>query len=317
MEYSTDKISIIIPVYNVEPYIKRCLDSVINQAYKNLEILLINDGSTDNSGIICEEYAEKDNRIRVFHIINSGVSAARNLGLKQITGQYVGFVDADDWVEPDMYKHLIVASKEFNVPISVSSYFRNTESKSLPIVNKEKIPSCIISTEHLLFYSLKRDSYTGFCGYVWNKLFRTDLIKSKCVMFDESVSFGEDALFYTSLVIKNKCKGVFIDKPLYHYSILDTSVSNYDPLSNRNSVFNVYSKIIRLLVDNNYKNESIWAKRFFCYFAGMYAEIARENGNNEVFKEMQEKIRVYINEYRETNKEFPDRLEWINTLLNE
>ena len=317
MNCSTDKISIIIPVYNVEAYIKRCLDSVISQSYTNLEVLIINDGSTDNCGKICDEYAEIDNRIKVFHIANRGVSAARNLGLKQITGQYVGFVDGDDWVESDMYKHLIVALKEFNVPISVSSYIRNTEPKSLSIVNKEKIPSGIISTEHLLFYSLKRDSYTGFCGYVWNKLFRTDLIKSKCIMFDESVGFGEDALFYTSLVIKNKCKGVYIDKPLYHYNILATSVSNYDPLSYRNSVFSVYSKIICLLVDNNYNNESIWAKRFFCYFAGMYAEIAKENGNSEVFAEMQEKIKIYIKEYRETNKEFPDRLEWINTLSNE
>ena len=206
-------------------------------------------------------------------------------------------------------------AKSSNVPISVSSYFKSTEAKSLPVKNNEKIPKGILSTENMLLYSLKRDSYIGFCGYLWNKLFRADLFQNKSILFDETVSFGEDALFFTRIMLQNNCTGVFIDKPLYHYSIVDSSLSNSDPLNNRESVFKVYSEIINLLDESNYKNISIWAKRFYCYFAGMYADIARKNGNNDVLSIMQEEIKLYLSEYVQTNQDFPDRLEWINSFI--
>lgn len=101
-----NKISIIIPIYNVEQYLPQCLDSIINQTYKNLEIILINDGSTDNSGKICDNYAKVDNRIHVFHKKNEGVSSARNLGLEKCTGDFIGFVDPDDFIELNMYELL-------------------------------------------------------------------------------------------------------------------------------------------------------------------------------------------------------------------
>ena len=96
-------ISVIVPVYNVEPYLHECIDSILNQTYQALEILLIDDGSPDKCGIICEEYAKNDPRIKVFHTENYGLSAARNLGLREAKGEYIGFVDSDDWLEPDMY----------------------------------------------------------------------------------------------------------------------------------------------------------------------------------------------------------------------
>src|SRR5688572_25654014 len=100
-------ISIIVPVYNVEPYLERCIQSIIDQSYTNLEIILVNDGSTDNSGAICDIYALKDDRIKVYHIVNGGSSIARNYGLKKSHGDYIGFVDSDDWVKPNMFKELI------------------------------------------------------------------------------------------------------------------------------------------------------------------------------------------------------------------
>ena len=101
-----DKISVIVPFYNVEPYIRNCVDSIINQTYKNLEIILADDGSTDNSGKICDEYALKDNRIKVLHLKNGGPGIARNAGLDVATGKYIGYVDSDDYIEPDMYETL-------------------------------------------------------------------------------------------------------------------------------------------------------------------------------------------------------------------
>ena len=96
-------ISVIVPVYNVEPWLRQCLDSIVGQTYGDLEILLVDDGSTDRCGAVCEEYARADARIRVFHTENRGLSAARNLGLREARGELIGFVDADDWIEPEMY----------------------------------------------------------------------------------------------------------------------------------------------------------------------------------------------------------------------
>ncbi|MDR2579367.1 MAG: glycosyltransferase, partial [Fibromonadaceae bacterium] len=154
-----DKISIIIPVYNVEPYIRKCLDSVINQTYTNLEILLINDGSTDNSGSICDEYAEKDKRIKAFHQANKGLSSALNVGLENFTGDCLGFVDSDDWIEPDMFETLHNAIKAANVQISGGGYFKDTDTETIPAKNREQIPGGAIATKNMLLYPLQRDYY--------------------------------------------------------------------------------------------------------------------------------------------------------------
>ena len=103
---SNPKISVIVPVYNTEAYLKECVDSIVNQTYQNLEILLVDDGSTDNSGAMAEKFALEDKRVRVFHKENGGSSSARNLGIKEATGEYIGFIDSDDYIEPDMYELL-------------------------------------------------------------------------------------------------------------------------------------------------------------------------------------------------------------------
>ena len=110
-------ISVIVPVYNVEPYLRKCLDSIVNQTYRDLEILVIDDGSTDWCGKICDEYAGKDGRIRVFHTENRGLSCARNLGLDNARGEWIGFVDSDDWIETDMYEVLLKRAEETEADI--------------------------------------------------------------------------------------------------------------------------------------------------------------------------------------------------------
>ena len=126
----TEKITVIVPVYNVENYLNKCLDSLINQTYKNLEIIVINDGSTDNSGIICQEYAQKDNRIIYVEKENGGQSEARNMGLDRMTGSYVTFVDSDDWVESDYVETLYQKITEYQTDIAVGNYCKFNESDS-------------------------------------------------------------------------------------------------------------------------------------------------------------------------------------------
>ena len=115
---NADLISVIIPVYNGEKFLRDCLDSVLNQTYKNLQIILVDDGSTDSSGQICDEYAARDSRIQVMHCENAGQAEARNRGIKAATGEWIGFVDDDDIIEPDMYSVLIQNAKTNNVLIS-------------------------------------------------------------------------------------------------------------------------------------------------------------------------------------------------------
>ena len=126
-------ISVIVPVYNVELYLEKCLDSILAQTYSDLEVLVIDDGSTDRCGEVCDRFAEQDHRIKEFHTENHGLSAARNLGLDQMQGKYVGFVDNDDWIEPDMYEMLFNIAEQTNADIVTCRFYkeyRNTTEES-------------------------------------------------------------------------------------------------------------------------------------------------------------------------------------------
>ena len=118
-----EKISVIVPVYNVEQYLERCVDSIINQTYKNLEIILVNDGSTDNSGQLCDKLAKKDNRIRVIHKENGGLSDARNVGIDEAKSDLIGFIDSDDYIDEDMYELLINNMKNANADLSMCGHY--------------------------------------------------------------------------------------------------------------------------------------------------------------------------------------------------
>jgi len=299
-----DKISVIIPVYNVEPYIRKCLDSVINQTYKNLEILLVDDGSTDNSGKICDEYAKNDNRIKVFHKSNGGVSSAKNIGLKHITGKYVGFVDSDDWIEPDMYEILYNALKSENVSVSVASYFKETAAESTPVTNMEHIPIGIVSTRDMLLYPLKRDYYMGFCGYLWNKLFLANIFLNNNLKFDENINYGEDVLLYIKAILAEKCVGVYVDKQLYHYYQRDESIAHSKSTNVKIDILTVYKKVEKLLNENGHSEISYWARGFYCHHASVLAEIVRGE------------IKNHLDDYVKTNKEFPEKFNRMQKILN-
>jgi len=205
-------ISIIIPVYNVEKYLNRCIESIINQTYKNLEIILVDDGSTDNSGKICDEYALKDNRIKVIHKQNGGVSSARNKGLEVATGEYIGFVDSDDYIEKDMYELLLSTIIETKSQVVVCNWFKGTESNWIENKNfptKEKLTK----TEALeSFY---------WCMFSWNKLFNRRVIEN--IRFLESCSCGEDTLFVFNIFIKLE-QIYCINLPKYYYRINTNSI---------------------------------------------------------------------------------------------
>ena len=311
-----EKISVIIPVYNVEPYIMKCLDSVLKQTHENLEILIINDGSTDKSGLICDEYAAKDDRIKVYHKENGGLSTALNNGLSSFTGEFLGFVDSDDWIEPDMYETLLLAAKKEHVPISVAGYYKATETGAMPMFNRETIPNGAIATENMLLYPLKRDSYLGFCGYVWNKLYSAEAIKTSRLCFDEKIKYGMDVLFYISLVSTVNCKGIYTDKPIYHYLQRDSAISKSESVEVRTDILTVYKRVEQILKQSGYSYIDYWARGFYCHHASVIAETAIKNNDKKTLKLMQNEIRAHIDDYIKTNAEFPEKIEKIRGLLD-
>lgn len=193
-------ISVIVPVYNVEKYLKRCLDSLINQTLKNIEIICINDGSNDNSIKILEEYTQKDDRIIILSQENAGLSAARNSGMEIAKGEYIGFVDSDDWVDLDFYEKLYYAAKNNDCDIAVADFIREhpTKKKKRLNITKEEI------------FEKPEDKYmickTYREGCVWNKIYRTEFLKRidlKFVvgMYYEDRDFTARSLFYSDKLI--------------------------------------------------------------------------------------------------------------------
>lgn len=216
-----DLISIIVPIYNVEKYLNKCIESIVNQTYENIEIILIDDGSNDNSGIICDEYAKKDNRIIVVHKENGGVSSARNKGLKIAKGEWISFVDADDWIEQIFCQTLLNKVTQEQADIALCGYNRITDNQIEKInANNQEV---FLNSNEYLVKSLNPQTGFGFCHM---KLIKKEVLKS--ISFNERIEVGEDALFNIQLSTYIK-KAVFLKQPLYNYRINNQSVvKKYD-----------------------------------------------------------------------------------------
>lgn len=203
-------ISIIVPVYNVEKYLPRCIESILKQTYTNFECILIDDGSPDRCGRICDEYAERDKRIVVIHQKNKGVSAARNAGLDVAKGEYVGFVDSDDYIAPEMYQCLVSAIEESNADFSYCAIEHIEENGDRYI---ERI-SPGLEGDQLNFIMEVLLTKGGVWGVVWNKLFRRRIIRD--LRFEESAKICEDALF-ALMYCTRISSAVSVREPLYYY----------------------------------------------------------------------------------------------------
>ena len=213
-------VSIIIPVYNVEKYLEKCIASVVNQTYTNLEIILIDDGSPDNCPAICDQWQAKDSRIKVIHQQNGGLSVARNEGLKIATGEFIGFVDSDDWIEPEMYQTLLAAMQKTGADIAICKSLNETED-SQTLVPKPKSPTIkTYPAEKALEMLLSGKS--SIRNAVWNKLFRKHLLEN--IPFQVGKIY-EDML-WTPQIIGSAKTVVTIDLPLYHYLFRSGSLSH-------------------------------------------------------------------------------------------
>lgn len=243
------KISIVIPIYNDEKYISQCLNSIINQTYKNIEIILIDDGSTDNSKNICDEYAKKDKRVKVFHQKNSGVSKARNKGLDNITGDYVMFVDSDDWLEPNACEVLIEKIVNERLDVLIFNFYNEYSAKSV----KNKAYTYNIKDDNFINKMQAKvlapmmkipDFDVNFIGFTWNKIVSSKAIDNHKFPFENKKAIFEDVIFYYTLFEKTKKIGL-CNEYLYHYRIADitTMKNNKDFVSICDNIQNEIRKL--------------------------------------------------------------------------
>lgn len=207
------KVSILIPCYNVEAYLPTCLDSITNQTYRDLQIVIVEDGSKDNTLAVAQKYAEKDERIEVYHQENKGVAYARNTLLSKIKGDLCLFVDGDDWIEPDMVEFLVKKVTEENADIATCGNVVN--DNAIPSDYKEFAMNQEQVIEHFLYHNELR-------GMLWNKLFSSSLLEG--ISFQEDISYGEDALFCWN-VMQRMSRMAFTTKALYHYRMNQNGIS--------------------------------------------------------------------------------------------
>lgn len=232
------KVSIIVPVYNGENYLNRCIDSLLRQTLNEIEILIINDGSTDSTTLIIDEYQNSHPNIKIYHTQNNGVSAARNVGLQNATGEYIGFVDADDWVEENMYE-LMFSQMKLNqvdwVICSVNEY-QHASSRIRIQLENEKID--VLNSRSTV---LERMLHFNFEHSNWNKLYSAEIIKQNNLVFDTTVKIGEDLLF--NLFYLSYSSGLYtVKNKLYNYQIHDLSVmaNKHSRIEEWNLVYNKY-----------------------------------------------------------------------------
>lgn len=253
----TKKISVIVPVYNCEKYIIECLDSISNQIYKNFEVILIDDGSTDKSKQKIESFIKFDNRFKYYYQHNNGVSSARNLGIIKATGDYCCFIDADDLISKYYLAILINCMETFNQDLVCCKYTNNEDEL---VFNCDYLKKCddVNSKSYIKECFIPRNNIAAF---VWNRMYKVDILKKENIRFKESVKVSEDTLFNLEY-LNYADKITYIDNPLYFYRLNESSTmfnNSFNPA--KLTAIDAYELMIELVNPNYIMYINI------CYFA--------------------------------------------------
>lgn len=263
-------VSIIVPVYNAEHYINRCVDSILAQEYTDYELILVDDGSRDASGSICDEYAAKDARVRVIHKENTGVSDTRNIGINEAAGAYLQFLDSDDWITPDATKLLVRAATEHNCDLVIADFYRVIGER---VAHKGDIDEDGVLTKEEFAAHMMENPADFYYGVLWNKLYRRDLIEKYRLRMDTSVSWCEDFLFNLEYILH---ADVFyaLQAPIYYYvktkgSLASQGMSITKTIKMKLMVFEYYNNFYKNVYDEkDYEKKRLQVYRFFLDAAG-------------------------------------------------
>ena len=279
-----DLISVIVPIYNVEKYLDKCVKSIIEQTYKNLEIILVDDGSTDGSVSICDEWAKRDKRIIVIHKTNGGLSDARNAGLKVARGKFVGFVDSDDYIFNTMYEKLYQKTVETNADMTLCGIIHEYEDGSTQVLNEVNLKN--VNSENILEFYTKAGKKTvgneiiteNIMGSVCRVLYKKSFINNK---FFEYGMFCEDLVFNSSLITKNT-KIAIVEDHLYVYLQRSGSILHTFDMKKYEKRLQFTNRIIDIL-ESKVSNTSFCSYKFQLYLVFLN-EIFLSNNSKEILK---------------------------------
>lgn len=263
-------VSIIVPVYQAQDYLERCINSVLTQEYKNFELLLIDDGSRDASGEICDRFAKQDARVKVLHKENTGVSDSRNRALALAKGEYLQFLDADDWLTPDATKLFVQSAVDSGCDMVIADFYRVSGEKLSHKGDIEK--EGILSREEFANFMMENPA-DFYYGVLWNKLFRRELVEKNGLRMEPDITWCEDFIF--NLEYLRHCRTIYaLQVPVYYYVKTKGSLVNSQGASINNtirmklSVFEYYHQFFKELYDEeSYESIRFQVRRFFITYA--------------------------------------------------
>ena len=263
-------VSIVLPVYNGEKTLERCVESILNQTYRDFELLLIDDGSQDGTAALCDRYGTADLRVRVFHQKNAGVSASRNLALDQARGTYLQFVDCDDWITPDATRVLVQAAQEHDCDLVIADFYRVVGDRvsrkgdidETGVMDREEFAACMMEDPADFYY-----------GVLWNKLYRAKLVQEQKLRMDSQLSWCEDFMF--NLEYLRCARRIFaLQVPIYYYvktkgSLVSQSMSLTKTVRMKRLVFEYYNRFFKSVLDEKeYERCRLKVYRFLVDVAG-------------------------------------------------
>lgn len=279
-------VSIIVPVYNAEACLRRCVESVLNQEYADFELLLADDGSRDSSGRICDEYAVADSRVRVFHKENSGVSDSRNLCLDQARGRYLQFLDADDWITANATKLLVQAMEEHLCDLVISDFYRVVGERVSPKGDIDEAQ--VLSREEYASHMMENPA-NYYYGVLWNKLYRREIVEQHHLRMDPAISWCEDFMFNLEYI--RRAKTFFaLQVPVYYYvktkgSLCTQGISISKTIQMKLTVFEYYNQFYKTVLDEEeYEKQRLKIYRFLIDAAedGTVPPVSKRLGNERV-----------------------------------
>ena len=263
-------VSIIVPVYNAEKTIGRCIDSILGQQYTDFELLLVDDGSKDGSGAICDSYAMADSRVQVIHKENTGVSDTRNIGISRAAGVYLQFLDSDDWITPDATKLLVEAAGEHNCDLVISDFYRVVGER---VSRKGDIDEDRVLTREEYAAHMMEQPADFYYGVLWNKLYRRDIVADHHLQMDPEISWCEDFMFNLEY-IRHAQRFYALQVPIYYYvktkgSLASQSLSISKTIRMKLMLFEYYNQFYKSVLDEDeYEKSRLKVYRFLVDAAG-------------------------------------------------
>ena len=263
-------VSIVVPIYNAEQYLRRCVDSILNQEYTDFELLLVNDGSTDASGDICEEYGDQDPRVIVIQKENTGVSDSRNRALDRAWGKYLQFLDSDDWITPDATRLFVRAAEEYGCDMVISDFYRVVGER---LSTKGDIEEEGVLTREEFAAHMMENPADFYYGVLWNKLYRRDIVEEHNLRMDTDINWCEDFMFNLEYIRYAK---VFyaLHAPIYYYvkrkgSLASQGINISKTVKMKLNVFEYYNNFYKhVLEEEDYEKNRLQVYRFFIDAAG-------------------------------------------------